>query len=247
MRFLMLPLALVISLPALAAGPTGLLNDTGQAVCSDDSAIADCATVAMDGGTHPRQDGRFGRDAKAAAGKLTKTGGGAAGFDFTRVCWNGDTAGSGACSAGTSDADPLPLVANITGTASGTAGTDWACTKDNVTNLIWSLETVSNTNWTDATTTHPTAANTAARCGFATGWRVPTRLELLSIVNYGAPSPAIDGNYFPATVAGGASYYWTSDDAPTPTRAWRMDFIDGTFSWFGKSFAMYVRLVRSGQ
>jgi hypothetical protein len=236
MRFLILPLALAVSLPTLAAGPTGLLNDTGQADCQDDSAVAACATVATDGGTHPRQDARFGRDAKAAAGKLVKTGGGAAGFDFTKVCWNGDLEGSGTCTGA--------LVANTSSTASGTPGTDWACTKDNLTNLIWSLETVSGV-WLDATTTHPAAANAAGRCGFATGWRAPTRRELLSIVNFGAPSPAIDGNYFPATLA--TCCYWTSDVyAPTPTRAWRIDFANGQISWFSKTFAMSVRLVHSG-
>ncbi|MBS4099330.1 MAG: hypothetical protein KGZ83_21165, partial [Sulfuricella sp.] len=161
LRFLMLPLALIFSQAALA-GPTGLLNDTGQTDCQDDVAVAACATVATDGGTHPRQDGRFGRDAKTAAGKLAKTGGGAAGFDFTKVCWNGDLEGSGTCTGA--------LVANTTGTAGGTPSTDWACTKDNLTNLIWSLETVSGTYWLDATTTHPAAANAAGRCGLNTGW-----------------------------------------------------------------------------
>ena len=235
-RFLMLPLALVIPLSALAAGPTGLLNDTGQTACQDNSAIAACATVATDGGTHPRQDARFGRDAKAAAGTLTKTGGGAAGFDFTKMCWNGDVGGSGACTG--------TLVANTTGTASGSASTDWACTRDNVTNLIWSLQSVSSTNWTDATTTHPTAMNTASRCGFATGWRAPTRRELLSIVHLGASSPVIDGNYFPATVS---NYYWSSDVyAPGTTSAWGVHFLDGGPLAYNKPLFYYVRLVRSG-
>jgi hypothetical protein len=237
MRFLMLPLTFVIFLPALAkAAPTGLLNDTGQTACQDNTAIAACATVAVNGGTHPRQDGRFGRDAKAAAGALTKTGGGAAGFDFSKMCWNGDIEGSGTCTG--------TLVANTTGAASGTASTDWACTRDNVTNLIWSLQSGSG-NWTYATTTHPAEMNTASRCGFATGWRAPTRRELLSIVHRGTGSPAIDGNYFPAT---GSNYFWSADaSASDSTRAWLISFGDGNTATDIKGSAYDVRLVHSGQ
>ena len=65
-----------------AAGPTGLLNDTGQTPCYDgaNAAVACSSTgVGSDAGVNPRQDARFGRDAKATAGMPTKIGGGAAG------------------------------------------------------------------------------------------------------------------------------------------------------------------------
>lgn len=239
MRFLILPLTLALSLPAFAAGPTGLLNDTGQTSCYDASnAAVACSSsgVGSNSGINPRQDARFGRD--AVAGTLTKTGGGAAGFDFTKICWNGDAAGSGTCTG--------TLVANTTGVASGTASTDWACTKDNVTNLIWSLQTISSTNWTAATTTHPSAANTAGRCGFSTGWRAPTRRELLSIVHHGASNPSIDSNYFPSTAS---AYYWSSDTYKNDTLlAWFVYFYDGdTKDPLGKTALHNVRLVHDGQ
>lgn len=237
MRFLMPLLALLFSAAAQAA-PTGYLNDTGQTACYDASNnVADCATVAADGGAAPRQDARFGRDRAGMA----KTGGGAAGFDFTKVCFNGDLEGSGTCTG--------TLVANATAAATGTPTTDWACTKDNHTNLIWSLQTVTSITWTAATATGDgspiKAHNDATRCGYSDGWRVPTRRELLSIVHHGAVSPAINGNYFPGTVS---SYYWSNDAyAPDPASAWIVDFPDGYTYANGKSGNYHVRLVRSGQ
>jgi hypothetical protein len=236
MRFLMLPLALLFSAAAQAA-PTGYLNDTGQTACYDASNnVADCATVAADGGAAPRQDGRFGRDRAGMA----KTGGGAAGFDYTKVCFNGDLEGSGTCTG--------TLVANATATTTGTLATDWACTKDNHTNLIWSLQTVSGITWADATAIGAgspiKAHNDATRCGYSDGWRVPTRLELLSIVHHGASSPAIDGDYFPGTLS---NRYWSNDAYVPPVGAWLVEFSDGYSDSFSKSLNYHVRLVRSGQ
>ena len=233
-----LALAAALCAPLAQAEPTGRLNDTGQALCYDGATLVACTSANTgDGATYPRQDGRFGRDRAGMA----KVGGGAAGFDFTRLCWSGDAEGSGTCTG--------TLVANTGASASGTPGTDWACTKDNHTNLIWSLQTVSGISWNDATSTaggSPIAAhNAATRCGFATGWRVPTRRELLSIVHHGAYSPAIDGAYFPATVSGG---YWTNDSyAPLPANAWRVYFSDGYTDTVNKANTLRVRLVRSGQ
>ena len=201
---------------AHAAGPTGLLNDTGQTLCDDGANNMVACTTANTGNAaaYPRQDGRFGRDAKAGAGSLTKTGGGAAGFDFTALDASGATIAPGA----------------------------HACVKDNITNLIWSTETLSNT-WAGAAT----AATSYSRCGFGagSGWRVPTRRELLSIVHNGAVGPAIDTTYFPGTAG---DWYWTSDTyAPVPAFAWFVVFYGGYSGADNKSNTVHVRLVRSGQ
>ncbi len=233
-----LALAAALSIPLAQAQPTGRLNDTGQALCYNGATLVACTSANTgDGATYPRQDGRFGRDRAGMA----KVGGGAAGFDFTRLCWNGDAEGSGTCTGA--------LVANTSASASGTPGTDWACTKDNHTNLIWSLQTVSGITWVDATSTaggSPIAThNGASRCGFATDWRVPTRRELLSIVHHGVASPTIDGAYFPST---GYSWYWTNDFyAPDPAYAWFVYFYDGSANAGNKANPALVRLVRSGQ
>lgn len=225
--------------PAALAAPTGRLNDTGQTSCynAGNTAVACSASVGGDSGsTNPRQDARFGRDPKAVvAGSLTKTGGGAAGFDFTKICMSGTAAGQGAC--------PANPTAN---TGASPAANDWACTKDNVTNLIWSLQSISGSTWTDATVTLPPVANSANRCGFNSGWRAPTRRELLSIVYHRASSPAIDSSYFPVTTS---NYYWSSDAyALNPAAdAWYVDFSNGYTYAGAKTNAGNVRLVRSGQ
>lgn len=217
------------------SGPTGLLNDTGQTQCDNGNNVMAACTVSNtgDAATYKRQDGRFGRDPAAPP----KFGGGVAGFDFTKVCFNGDLQGAGTCTG--------TLAANTTDTATGTPTTDWACTKDNVTNLIWSLQS-GNGDWTTyARTTLPNTTNTANRCGFNTGWRLPTRRELLSIALNDGSNPAIDASYFPNTTS---SFYWTSDEyALAPSNAWVVSFANGTTNSNGKASASFVRLVRSGQ
>lgn len=230
--FLTLAAALLASQAAQAA-PTGLLNDTGQTLCSDGTTLVACdATSTGDAATYPRQDGRFGRD----VGNPPKVGGGAAGFDFTRVCMSGDLAGAGTCA-------PSPTAA---ADQSNPGVTDWACTKDNVTNLIWSLQTQS-ANWTTASgATYPNAGhNSLTRCGYGTGWRLPTRQELLSIVNWANSAMTIDLAYFPAAQA---TDHWTSDVyVLNPTiHAWFVTFNQGSTSTRFMPNTLVVRLVRSG-
>ena len=56
-------------------------------------------------------------------------------------------------------------------------------------------------------------------------WRLPTEWELQSILNYGAASPAIDGQAFPDTKW---SYYWTSTThSGNPESAWVVLFSYG--------------------
>ena len=149
-----------------------------------------------------------------AAGVLPKTGAGAAGFDFTKSRMNGTL---------TAPAPPANAAATI--------ATEWACTKDNTTNLIWSLETQSDT-WANATTTLPAAINAASRCGF-TDWRLPTRRELLSIVHNGTSQSVHRQRLFPRR---NRSYYWSNDTyAPVPAYAWFVGFDGGYADADGKS------------
>lgn len=215
---------MAISPNSYAAGPTGLLNDTGQTLCNNGSAMMACdAATTGDASALPRQDGRFGRDAASPV----KVGGGVAGFDFTRVCQDGSLNCTGA--------------ANLTMTV--TPG-DWVCTKDNVTNLIWSLGSGRGNQMPYGTTELPNIANIAKLCGYDSGWRLPTRKELLSIVNVEASRPAIDGAYFPGTQS---DAYWSSDSrASSATHAWYVSFSGGSAQYVSKTSAFYVRLVRDG-
>ena len=218
------------------ANALSTLNDTGQTLCYNSTLEIACANT----GTHPRQDAFFGRDANTTV--LTKIGAGAAGFDFTKVCMSGALAGVGACVSPLAAADQAVPVAN-----------EWACTKDNHTKLIWSLQGGAD-HWNNATdpnngaavANHARAANTAIRCGFNTGWRLPTRRELLSIVHNGTLNPSIDTNYFPDTLS---DFYWSTDTyAPFPTKAWLVNFSVGSTQANDKiDSIVQVRLVRSGQ
>ena len=123
-------LIIAFTLPA-AAQTVPKVNDTGLEQCYDNTTAVTCASVATDTGTHPRQDARHGRDAKNTAGTLTKLGSGNKGFDYTKVCNSGELAGAGTCSANPS---------------LGTTASDWACTKDNVTGLVWEIKTAINTD-----------------------------------------------------------------------------------------------------
>ncbi len=254
-RIFLLPLLFAIVMPAHAAG----LPDTGQDTCYNDTtadgvAASNPASIARDAGTHPRQDCRYGRDAAAAAGQLTKTGAGAKGFDYIKIANNGDTLGASA--------------------TLGTNSTDWACTKDNITRLTWEVKTATNTDlrysghtytWysSDFSTNGYNAGtasggtcsggtgcdtekfvadvNAAVLCGFSSGWRMPTRRELLTLVVFDGSSPAIASTYFINTNPLG---FWSgSPYVPNETLAWYVDFDVGFTGAVSKLGGSYVRLV----
>jgi Protein of unknown function (DUF1566) len=246
------------------------LNDTGQTDCfnATNDRVACSAQVGGDRGVNPRQDGRYGRDAAARNGAIAKIGGGAGGFDFTKIGNDGSTLVASA-----------PL---------GASATQWACTKDNVTGLTWEVKSTSGlralnhryswystnsaTNGGDAgllgsdtcggslaaapfnnqcnTQHYAAAVNAAGLCG-ARDWRVPTRRELLSIMNV-SQAYSIDQTYFPNS-AKGVQYWTISTVAQSPEMAWTVDFADGVFSGFSigysfrrvkADFILPVRLVR---
>ncbi len=78
-------------------------------------------------------------------------------------------------------------------------------------------------------------------------WRLPTREELRSIVDYGGYDPAINTNCFPDTEP---SNYWSataSASAENIYNVWCVNFNDGTGTYADDSETHYVRAVRSGQ
>ena len=126
MRALMFSLALVpLAAHFPAQAQTAPLNDTGVTQCISGGALVACTDATTgDTAAEPRQDARFGRDAAAGKSQLSKTGGGAAGFDFTAL--------------------------NASGNPTAPGG--HVCVRDNVTGLIWSTETISNVTLSAATT-----------------------------------------------------------------------------------------------
>jgi len=219
---------LALLLPPVAIAQTQPLNDTGQTQCVNNvgawPAACDAANTGDSVGVaYPGQDGRFGRDRAQAAGVLpAKTGGGAAGFDFTAR----DASGAVTTTLGSHD-----------------------CVYDNVTGLLWSTEVLSM-SWDGATAAYPSdGSGSYIRCNRTTGWRLPTRRELLSIVHNGDTwSPAVDKDYFPGYASWPSWNFGTADTyAPNPARAWVVDFGNGGPYVDNKTNTYSVRLVRSGQ
>ncbi|CAK0762548.1 hypothetical protein CCP4SC76_3690028 [Gammaproteobacteria bacterium] len=146
---------LLSGLPARAGG----LNDTGQDTCFDGTNLVTCTEANTgDNSPYPRQDGRYGRDAQARVGQLTKIGGGMAGFDFTAL-----------------DASSNP-------TTPKSGATPHPCVRDNVTGLMWEVKTADGglhdkdkTYTWDNAPSYVAAVNTAGLCGYD-DWRLPTPL-----------------------------------------------------------------------
>ena len=209
------------------------LNDTGIDWCADGEANHHVDGTAEEKGAmcdeladadqgeeyYPGQDGHHGRDAAARDGELEKTGGGAAGFDFTRICNSGDEEGVGVCPDG------------LTGQNLGDAPEQWGCTRDNVTGLIWEVKVDDGDHlrhyrhsysWYDPnpytngghpgaydgggacalndapcnTAAYVAAVNAERLCGHD-DWRVPSRMELHTLTHQGRPELADDDNYYP--------------------------------------------------
>ncbi|EOU2461900.1 DUF1566 domain-containing protein [Vibrio navarrensis] len=231
-------------------GTTGKLNDTGIGWCADGSQNnLDCPVQGYEG-----QDGDHGRDALARSGQLQKIGGGAAGFDFTKL----DNSGN-----------PLPASAS-----------EWSCVRDNHTGLIWEVKQPAgsgglrdanhtyswynpdnSTNGGNAGTQNGgtcqgsdcdtaafiNAVNSQGLCG-ASDWRLPTVKELMSIVHNGRTNPAIDLDYFPnfPNITPFDSYWTSVRNAPNAGNSWMVMFSDGAVAMY-RSGNNFVRLVRNYQ
>jgi len=248
----------------VSAIPFGGLNDTAIDWCADDTInrytdgtkgekTESCQTLTA---THPGQDALHGRDSEARSRKLSKAGSGSAALDFTKVCMSGEIAGEGDC-------PPNPTL--------GSGSNNWACTRDNVTGLIGEVKTTSGLHGQENSYTwyNPDDSKNGGKpgvqnggscqgsgcdsqafvqevnkegfCG-ATDWRLPTRKELLSIVDNGRFSPAIDRHYFPNALA---EHYWSSSPYPEKEDfAWQVYFKYGESDTNQKNESNHVRLVR---
>jgi len=253
---------LALLLAAFTAQAAGL-PDTGQTFCYNDTdrdsvPVYFSNSIARDAGTHPRQDCRYGRDAAAAVGMLTKIGAGTDGFDYSKIANNGST---------------LAATATL-----GSNATDWACTRDNITGLTWEVKTTSGAGnmastyfWynTDSTTNGGnqgsapfgntscngtlTSCDTQSYVNYAlfsrlcnaNNWRLPTERELLTLVRVEGNSPSIDPDFFPNTQE--APFWTASTYVPNPQYAWTVNFnvlyeINSDVTYKGTPH--YVRLVR---
>lgn len=138
---------------------------------------------------------------------------------------------------------------------------------DNNTGLMWQKCSIGQNNdpacsgavqyynWYKASGTYDASYNPSSQdvCGSLnlgghSDWRLPEKMELMSIVDYSIPypGPTIKTTYFPNTIS---SKYWSSTTyVSSPNYAWSVDFYYGYVSSYGKIYGYYyVRCVRSGQ
>jgi len=109
---------------------------------------------------------------------------------------------------------------------------------DSGTGLVWQQAV--------PTTTYAQTAALAYCAGLSLGgytdWRLPSYVELLSIVDFSAYNPSINAAVFPGTPAG---YFWSSTlYAGASGDAWNVYFVDGNAFNDVVSLAYYVRCVR---
>jgi PKD repeat protein len=113
---------------------------------------------------------------------------------------------------------------------------------DNVTGLMWQREDDNITRTWDAAMGYCQDSG----LGGYNDWRLPSKKELMGLVNYNIPypGPTIDTNAFPGT-----NYWcWSSTTyAYVPGFAWSVYFYYGFVNYNGKGYNGYVRCVRGGQ
>lgn len=92
---------------------------------------------------------------------------------------------------------------------------------DNVTGLMWQQAVPATTyDWADAVAYCPTLTLAGH-----SDWRLPSMIELVSIVDYGQYKPSIDPTYFPSTPS---EPFWSSSPfAGSSGYAWNVDFYRG--------------------
>ncbi|WP_108126302.1 DUF1566 domain-containing protein [Saccharospirillum mangrovi] len=242
------------------------LNDTGVNQCQDHRVLSDhsdnsyvCFTAGAseteDGIDHEGdlvpggQDATIGRDSAALKGSLIKVGHGDAGFDFSKIGPDGNV---------------LPLAsADWDCVRDNHTGLMWE-TKTVVAGDIRSLGNTYSWYSSDATTNggyvgteifgacvgiagcdtekYVSAINEAGLCSFH-DWRMPSRAELLGIVNFGEVGPAIDETFFSHN---GTGIYWSADThASSIDNAWYLEFNRGSSYVAPKSQYYKIRLVRT--
>jgi hypothetical protein len=127
---------------------------------------------------------------------------------------------------------------NLDGTIlDGATGLMWKKCSEGKTGVACETGADTTMTWTVAL-----SACEADTTGGHTDWRLPNIRELLSIVDYGRASPAINP-LFPSQ----PGFYWSSTTYQSPggqSDAWVVSFNDGVAYYDGKTNSLYVRCVR---
>ena len=231
---------------------TGKLNDTGITRCADgNNNKLDCPVTDYEG-----QDAEYGRDAQAKAGTLEKVGGGNAGFDFTKLDANGNDLPESATAWSCVRDNHTGLIWEVKTDDGGLHDKkdryNWYNPDSNNNgghpgyqnddgDICYGYDANNEASYCN-THAYVERVNTQSLCG-ASDWRLPTRLELMGIVDNGTYYPAIDTRYFPQIQP--HSFWSSSPDADYSDYAWCVSFSNGYVYGGPKSSGSHVRLVRA--
>ena len=209
-----------------------------------------------DGGDGPAvPSGAADGGSSGGTGGATVTGIGGTGGTAAMGTGGADTTGTGGMTANGADCGftmPNPATAGLPNPASYKDNGDGSVT-DNVTGLIWEKSPSptsaqctgagpATVNFSAVTCTQPQAAAYCTNKG--SGWRLPTRLELVSLVDstVGFVGPAINQAAFPGTPN---DAFWTSSPlAGVPSNAWYVEFGAGDTGSLYVTGTSRVRCVR---
>jgi len=111
--------------------------------------------------------------------------------------------------------------------------------KDEKTGLTWQRTVSQYHSWAEA----KLYCQGLTLGGLESGWRLPTRKELETLVDRRVANPSIDSTAFPDTQA---SYFWTSTPyaGPSPMlNAWFVNFYFGTSYYQQGILRLWVRCV----
>jgi len=116
---------------------------------------------------------------------------------------------------------------------------------DSATNLMWAKDGNDAGCNNGSKITWASAITYCEGLDFAghTDWRLPNIKELISIMDYGTKTPAINATFFPHTQS---DYYWSSSTSfDMSAFAWHGDFSFSNVFLTNKTTSLYIRCVRS--
>ena len=218
---------------------TNKLNDTG---------ITSCANATQNGLTCPRagypgQDAQFGRD-----NTLNTPKDGHAGFSYTKISTTGTILPANAKSWHCVKDNVTGLVWEIKTNDNGLHDKDWTYSwYDPIKTQNGGSSGIKDGGWCGETSLCDTDAyvkmvNAQSWCG-AKNWRLPSKRELRTLINYNKIPFVLDRAYFPNTLDDKA--YWSSTpDAYETHLAWCIIFNHINTIVIDKGSKLPVRLVR---
>jgi hypothetical protein len=128
---------------------------------------------------------------------------------------------------------------------------EWVMVRDDVTGLVWEVKRDDDTihkkggtySWKDAQDEFIAQLNNAGFGGY-NDWRLPTVIELSTLIHADAYDPAINTAYFPHTRSSG---YWSSSVPEFSQGVWVVGFHHGVVYSYQRNNYFNVRAVRGGQ